>query len=364
MAQKVTLQDIADELGLSRATVSKAFNNSKQVSEETRNEIFQKAMEMGYKEFSYFANSQQETELTTIQKKITPATNKSNIDLFLGNHITSSHFFSNVQEDIMSQLNSLGYQLNIHYVSRQNFAEQTLPNTYIQKLSAGIICIEMFDSQYNDMLCAVGLPTLFIDAAADCFQTSTKADYLLMDNRSSISLLMSEMARRGKKRFGFIGEYCHCLSFYERYFAFRETLIRLNLPFYQEFCFLENYKNGTYPFSENYQQYLLDAFRTQEQLPDVFFCANDFVAVDVLQVFQKLKITVPNDVWLCGFDDAPESRIVTPSLSTVHICKEIIGSTAVWLLLSRIQNQNLQRRVVYTETSLQLRESTDDNIGL
>ncbi|MFN1208759.1 substrate-binding domain-containing protein, partial [Enterococcus lactis] len=86
-----------------------------------------------------------------------------------------------------------------------------------------------------------------------------------------------------------------------------------------EFCFLENYKNGTYPFSENYQQYLLDAFRTQEQLPDVFFCANDFVAIDVLQVFQKLKITVPNDVWLCGFDDAPESRIVTPSLSTVHI---------------------------------------------
>ena len=102
MAQKVTLQDIADELGLSRATVSKAFNNSKQVSEETRNKIFQKAMEMGYKEFSYFANSQHETELTTIQKKITPATNKSNIDLFLGNHITSSHFFSNVQEDIMS----------------------------------------------------------------------------------------------------------------------------------------------------------------------------------------------------------------------------------------------------------------------
>lgn len=127
MAQKVTLQDIADELGLSRATVSKAFNNSKQVSEETRNKIFQKAMEMGYKEFSYFANSQHETELTTIQKKITPATNKSNIDLFLGNHITSSHFFSNVQEDIMSQLNSLGYQLNIHYVSRQNLQNRHCP---------------------------------------------------------------------------------------------------------------------------------------------------------------------------------------------------------------------------------------------
>ncbi len=51
--RKVTIQDIADELGISRNTVSKAINNSDGLAEATRERILQKATEMGYKQFSY-----------------------------------------------------------------------------------------------------------------------------------------------------------------------------------------------------------------------------------------------------------------------------------------------------------------------
>ena len=51
--KKVTIQDIADELGVSRNTVSKAINNSDGLAEATRERILQKAIEMGYKHFSY-----------------------------------------------------------------------------------------------------------------------------------------------------------------------------------------------------------------------------------------------------------------------------------------------------------------------
>ena len=50
---KVTIQDIADELGISRNTVSKAINNAAGLAEATRERILQKATEMGYKQFSY-----------------------------------------------------------------------------------------------------------------------------------------------------------------------------------------------------------------------------------------------------------------------------------------------------------------------
>ena len=50
---KVTIQDIADALGVSRNTVSKAINNSEGLADATRERILQKAVEMGYKQFSY-----------------------------------------------------------------------------------------------------------------------------------------------------------------------------------------------------------------------------------------------------------------------------------------------------------------------
>ena len=53
MASKVTIQDIADALGLSRNTVSKAINNTGVLADATRDRILAKAVEMGYKQFSY-----------------------------------------------------------------------------------------------------------------------------------------------------------------------------------------------------------------------------------------------------------------------------------------------------------------------
>ena len=51
--KRVTIQDIADELGISRNTVSKAINNADGLAPATRERIIQKAIDMGYKQFSY-----------------------------------------------------------------------------------------------------------------------------------------------------------------------------------------------------------------------------------------------------------------------------------------------------------------------
>ena len=84
----------------------------------------------------------------------------------------------------------------------------------------------------------------------------------------------------------------------------------------------------------------------------MFICANDFVALDTMQVFKELGIRVPEDVWLCGFDDSPESRVTSPTLTTIHIHSQIMGLSAVHLLVSRIKEPTLNFRRIYTETSL------------
>ena len=95
-------------------------------------------------------------------------------------------------------------------------------------------------------------------------------------------------------------------------------------------------------------------------MPEVFICANDFIAMDTLMVFKKLGISVPKDVYLCGFDDSPESKVLSPSLTTVHIHSQIMGFSAVHLLISRIKEPSLNFRTIHTETSLIYRESTND----
>ena len=60
-----------------------------------------------------------------------------------------------------------------------------------------------------------------------------------------------------------------------------------------------------------------------------------------------------------GFDDAPESRIITPALTTVHIHTQIMAFTAAHLLMTRIKEPELDYRIVHTETELIYRESTN-----
>jgi LacI family transcriptional regulator len=64
-------------------------------------------------------------------------------------------------------------------------------------------------------------------------------------------------------------------------------------------------------------------------------------------------------VRVLGFDDAPESRLGRPALSTVHVHTQIMAFTAVQLLLSRLKEPSLDWRVVHTQTDLIERESTN-----
>lgn len=94
------------------------------------------------------------------------------------------------------------------------------------------------------------------------------------------------------------------------------------------------------------------------ELPDLFICGNDFVAVNAIQVLNKLEKSVPEDVMISGFDDAPESRLITPAMTTVHIHTQIMAYTAASLLMTRIREPSLDYRIVHTETELIYRDST------
>lgn len=346
--KKTTIQDIADALGISRNTVSKAINNSDGLADATREKILQKAVEMGYKQFSYVASLQSTGSPRFVASApAEPDAAFSEVALFTTNlSMQSNHFAVPMLDRFKKEISQLGYTLNIYKVDREELAQRALPAGFSVEKASAILCIEMFDRPYDEMLCTLGLPVLFVDGPHKRYGDSLQADQLYMDSFTSVTKLVNELLAKGKRRIGFIGDYEHCQSFYERYTAFRLAMVMAGVPVDERFCIKLTTPEMDAPLA------------ALPELPEVFLCANDFIAVDTMQSLRRMGKSVPEDILLCGFDDAPESRIVTPALTTVHIHTQIMAFTAIRLLLTRIKEPTLDYRTVYTATELIWRDST------
>ena len=345
--KKVTIQDIADALGISRNTVSKAINNADGLADATRARILQKAVEMGYKQFSYAAVLSPGAAPSPAAAAELPRST-GEIALFTTSifHQTN-HFAALMLDRFRQELTQMGYIMSIHAVGSDNMVRRTLPTTFIKERCSAIMCIEMFDWDYGEMLCSLGLPILFVDGPNKRSGNSLPADQLYMENTTGITRLVNDMLRKGKRRIGFIGDFEHCQSFYERYTAFRCAMLMADVPVDEAFCIKANFYDD-----------IIAALSALPALPDLFICGNDFVALDVIQALRRLGKSFPEDVLISGFDDAPESRIVTPALTTVHIHTQIMAYTAAHLLMTRIKEPSLDFRTVHTETELIYRDST------
>ena len=351
MATRVTIQDIANELQLSRNTVSKAINNTGVLADATREKILRKAAEMGYKQFAYLPLFQEDTAKAA-EHSILPS-DKREIAMLTTQFLSSSHFSSMMLDRFQSEIDHLHSGMTIHRISPIELKEKKLPSSLNIQRTAGIICIEVFDYDYAQMLCDLDVPLLFVDTPVMDMRPPLKADRLYMENRIEVQNAVAHMVQRGKKRISFAGDKNHCQSFFERYMAYKDAV--------EYFGLTEGLSTCAMPSGQqNYPVSLYETIRRFKTMPDAFVCANDFVAMDLVKALNELGYSVPDDIWVCGFDDSQEASYFAPRLTSIHIHGQIMGYTAANLLMTRIEEPSLNYRTVYTETNLILRESTGD----
>jgi LacI family transcriptional regulator len=94
-----------------------------------------------------------------------------------------------------------------------------------------------------------------------------------------------------------------------------------------------------------------------EAMPDAVICANDQMAIGVLQAFAKAEVRVPEQVAVVGFDDIFPGSLYDPSLTTVHQPMRLLGERACTRLLDRISRRGLRPKVELLPTELVLRSS-------
>ncbi len=346
MNKKVTIQDIADALGVSRNTVSKAINSSEGLADATREKILQKALEMGYKQFSYVAS----ISAMNAAKNDSHSQNAGEIALMVGNFLGMNHFASLMMDKFQIEAAEMGYTISTYRVTKKNLREKTFPKTLDMDRICAIVCVEIFDYDYGVFICSAGLPVLFVDGPCACGEEPLQGDFLLMDNTSEITRFVKMMINRGFRKIGFIGDVYHCQSFYERYMAYRMGMIMEGVDVDKKFLILTKDRD---------KDAMQEALENMDELPDAFVCANDFVAIAAMQIYAARDRSILQKVRFLGFDDSHDSRIFYPSLSTIHIHTQAMSFSALHLLMTRIKEPSLDYRKIYVATNLILRDSTE-----
>ncbi|OKP85428.1 LacI family transcriptional regulator [Paenibacillus helianthi] len=342
---RVTIQDIADALGISRNTASKALNGTIGIPDETRNKVIKQAREMKYKQFSFMED---ESKLSKSSR---------NIALLTENLPNTSHFGSTLISGLEKCISDEGYNLSIHIIRDIDQQSLSLPNNFDVSNVDGIICIELFNLEYSKLITSLELPTIFIDCSAHVCYPEFQADVLLMENEHSTYLLTRKLIDEGYNTFGFVGDFNHCRSFNERWVGFNRALTEAGIRLDLSQCVLDE---DRYFFST--PSWADERLQGITQLPSAFICANDFIAVSFMKALKNQNHSIPGDIVVCGFDNSPESKIIEPHLTTVHIYSNEMGGTAAQMLLSRISHPEQPYQVSHIYTTPIFRDSTPDMI--
>ena len=341
MAKKaVTQARIAQALGISRNTVSKALNNDVGVSPAMRKKIRDTAIEMGY------------NKLVVLDEK--GGIYKQNIALVcIGNALVDS-FWNTFIVALDKRLRSLNFNMTLCFLDEEDDKNLTIPDNLSSSYVAGIVFIGVCTKAFAKKMMALSIPTVFIDTFWDVDINNLFSDTLLIDNYHAVYDITTQLIKDGHKRIGFLGDIYTCKSYYERWKGYRDALLDNNRQYDENICAIGKNVDGTYTD----EQYFAKAFKSMEIKPTAMVCCNDRYAIQFMIDIKAQGYQVPEDIVVSGFDNLKESTYFYPTLTTVEGNRAQLGTRAAEQIAKRINAPNEQYELIRLQTTPIFRDST------
>ena len=318
--KRVTMQDIADACGLSRNTVSKVFNGRGAVPQATRAMILKKAEELGY-------GSPVESAPAS------SGASDGSIALLTHRMPKDAHVGTSLLTAFTDQISRSGYSLKMYEISGEEMKRKMLPTLFSTEQTAGIVGIELFDTEYLNMICRLGIPCVLFDGPFGYGSSLMNCDFITMESITSILAIMHRLISLGASKIGFVGDKNHCDSFFERWYGYCKGLRDFGIPQDNQLCILDPDDS---PYAST--DWLISRLDQMPAMPDAFVCANDFLAIHLITALKKKGLSIPDQIMVTGFDGSTQSAFVDPPLTTVEIPGREMGRLAADILLNRIAN--------------------------
>jgi DNA-binding LacI/PurR family transcriptional regulator len=331
-----TLELVAVEAGVSRATVSRVVNGSPKVNPEIRRNV-----ERAIDRLGYIPNAAARSLVTrrsdSVGVVITEPTNR----------LFTDPFFPRLLRGISGRLAAQGLQL-VLLMPESRDEETGLERYLVRGHVDGVILVSLHGGDpLPAHLVAGGIPVVIGGRPP----TDVVASHVDVDNRDGARTAVRHLAAQGRRRIATIAGPQDMAPGIDRLEGYRAGLSEASLP---HDPVLEATSDFTREGGTEAMRRLLEA---RPDL-DAVFAASDIIAAGAMSVLRSSGRTVPGNVAVVGFDDSPLAEAVEPALTSVRQPIEEMGAELVQLLIASIEDPRRPARRVLLSTELIRRASS------
>jgi LacI family transcriptional regulator len=306
------LKDLAQELGVSIATVSRALRSSPEIGKEMQERVKELAKRLNYRP-NPFAQS---------LRKEAPRM----IGVVVPNLVT--HYYAAVLDGIEDEAGKAGYSVISANTHEDTAAEVRAIDNFISLHVEGIVaCLSQTTTDYShfEEISEMGIPLVFFGRTC----LSDRFSSVTANGDEAAQMATQHLIDTGSRRIAFIGGPNHLDMVKRRKHGYLEALRENNIPIDRELvaCDKIDYEVALHVTEEMLKR---------DNRPDAILAFNDIITFAAFTAIKNCNLRIPEDVALIGFTDDQHAAYVTPRMSAIVDQSFKMGVKACDLLLRNI----------------------------
>lgn len=326
----ITMKDIARELKVSVATVSRALQDSPRISKEQRERIREYA-----RNHNFTPNFIAETLRNSRRKPM------KIIGVIIPQY---KHFyFSTVLSGIDDEASQHGYRIMVAQSNESYEREVEICRSFYENKVCGIIVSQAKDTvkyEHFQQLIDYGVPLVFYDRIC----IGVDASRVVVDDYMGAFTAVSHLIETGCRKIAFYGTPMKLEITKNRFNGYRDAMLKHGLQPNEHFIRICDNRDD----AEN----ITPALLSEEDHPDAFFAINDDTAIGILYSAKRMGFRVPDDISICGFTNGDRAIACDPMLTTVEQRGVMVGKEAANVLIGHVEGlipiSKVEKRIVRT----------------
>ena len=336
MSSHITIKDIAKAMGCAPSTVSRALNNSANISPAVREAIQRYAIEHNYRpnEFALNLRNNRSNTIGVILPQI------------------KHYFFASVLSGVERIATAGGFNIMVAQSNEEYEKEVAIVESFRKAKVCGVIASlakGTHDYTHFRRLVDEEVPLVFYDRICTELNTSR----VVVDDYTGAFAAVEHLIETGCQKIAFFTSPLHLEISKNRRNGYVDALRKYRIE-------VDNNMIVECDTRAAARELTMSMLQSSQNRPDAFFAVNADTAAGILYACKDAGLRVPEDVSICGFSDNEAARSTEPRLSMVDQPGEAVGEGAMELLLAKINGN--EEKLVYknkiVKTSLILRGTT------
>ena len=335
MAKAVKLSDIAERVGVSTVTVSKALSGQKGVSEEVREKIRSIAEELGYQQPSAARKSQNHKNF--------------NIGILISERFLVKYesFYWQMYQAVATRATAEECFTMLEVIGKAEEESSRMPKLVQERKVDGIIVIgKMMDAYLQHLNTEAGIPVIYLDY----YNGREASDSVISNSYYGTYELTYYLYRMGHRKIAYVGTLLAMESITDRYFGYQKALLELGLE----------QKKGWVLDDRHIETGEIDTvnmLQIPKDMPTAFVCNCDQTASFLIKKLKDNGYRVPEDISVVGFDNYLYPGLSDIQITTYEVDLKEMAKKAVYNMISKISNENYKPGIHIVEGHMVLKES-------